>query len=457
MTIQAITTKVLSTLGNKDSLFPIMIKDGVDSTSLTLKSFKEGGPVEGKDRFIDEFGTQAIWIGGIPFFKSVFDHTAYKLAKINPLVDPRIIANEEYSKWATEHAKGIMSNNKNQTVKSALGDALKDGGKLAKNLFKGKVIVATALTLGAFFTLTKYKQKTTKDATITEMQTIKQHSVEKNNSYSYFHNEKSKIFDDIENFYKPNQPKTQSFTGKFQAIADAIMFNPVHNMKIIDAGITTERLACSRNFTEFVEHAIKEGVFLFFIYKFGDLIESGINKLSENILHKPIDLKIDVLMDKELNKALSSGKIAQEVAKMPEAGKSLTEKLNFLIQNPDNILVKAAKKSGIISMVKDQENNLFVDTSKYIDVKEIETLAKNLLNIDKNYKISGQSADKFLAKVKGLKVLSTTANIAISCFVLGYVIPKLIYKYREWKTGSTKFHVAEDIKNKYNNDNKKDI
>ena len=45
------------------------------------------------------------------------------------------------------------------------------------------------------------------------------------------------------------------------------------------------------------------------------------------------------------------------------------------------------------------------------------------------------------------------ANIGISCLVLGYVIPKLIYKYREMKTGTTKFHVVEDIKNK----NKKDI
>ena len=86
MSIQAITTKVVSTLGNKESLIPIMIKDGVDSASLTCKSFKEGGAVEGMDRFIDEFGTQAIWIGGIPFYKKLIDLTAYKAAKLNPAV-----------------------------------------------------------------------------------------------------------------------------------------------------------------------------------------------------------------------------------------------------------------------------------------------------------------------------------------------------------------------------------
>ena len=155
MSIQAITTKIISTLGNKESLIPIIIKDGVDSASLTYKSFKEGGLVEGTDRFIDEFGTQAIWIGGIPFYKKLIDWSAYKMAKINPEVDPRIIANNEYAKWATENAKGIMSNTKNQSVKTAITDCLKDGGKKAKNLFKGKVIAATALTLGTFFLLTK--------------------------------------------------------------------------------------------------------------------------------------------------------------------------------------------------------------------------------------------------------------------------------------------------------------
>ena len=84
MSIQAISTKIISTLGNKESLVPIMIKDGVDSTSLTLKSFKEGGPVEGIDRAIDEFGTQAIWIGGIPLFKKLIDlKKNYSLVQTN--------------------------------------------------------------------------------------------------------------------------------------------------------------------------------------------------------------------------------------------------------------------------------------------------------------------------------------------------------------------------------------
>ena len=443
MSIQAITTKVISTLGNKESLIPIMIKDGVDSTSLTLKSFKEGGPIEGMDRAIDEYGTQAIWIGGIPFFKKLIDKTAYKIAKINPNIDPRIIANDEYAKWAKDNAKGIIDKS-GQTVKDALEDSLKDGGKLAKNLYTGKIIAATALTLGTFFTLTKLKQKNTKNKAISELQTVKYHD-------TYTKLSKSEVFSEFEQNNKQNNKP--SFKGLGKNVIEGIMFNPVHNMKIIDAGITAERIGCSRNKTEFMEHTIKEGAFLFFIYKFGNMIEDGINKLSENMFKKPIDLKIDVIMDENLKNALNAGTIADDLAKIPEASKSLTEKLDFIINNPDNIFVKAAKKADIVKCVKDKAGNSVVDTSKFIDTNDLETLAKNLKNIDDKFKMSDDCIDTFLNKTKALKVTSVMANIGISCFILGYLIPKAVYKYREWKTGTTKFHVVEDIKN----EKKKDI
>lgn len=447
MSIQAIGTKVVSTLGNKESLLPIMLKDGVDSTALTVKSFKEGGIVEGTDRFIDEFGTQAIWIGGIPLYKKLIDLTAYKAAKINPTVDPRIISNSEYSSWAVENAKGIMSNTKNQSVKSAIADCLKDGGTKAKNLYKGKIIAATALTLATFFALTKSKQKNTKNTVIKKMNSTV------GDSFSKVTVNEPKIFSD---FNKMSNKKsfTPAFKGAVSKVVDAVMFNPVHNMKIIDAGITTERLACSRNKTEFSEHAIKEGSFLFFLYGFGNLLEKSINNFSSKVLNKPIDLAIDVLMDDKFADALQNGKIALDVAKAPLKNGSLTDKLNFIANNADNALVQAAKKSGIVSTVKDSAGNVFVDTSKYIDMNAIDELAKNLKNIDSKFKTSNESVKSFLNKSKALKVGSVIANIGVSCLFLGYIVPKAVYKYREMKTGSTKFHVAEDIKK---NNKKKDV
>ena len=444
------STKVISTLGNKESLIPIMIKDGVDSTALTVKSFKEGGAVEGMDRFIDEFGTQAIWIGGIPFFKKLIDKTAYKLAKISPEVDPRILQNEDYAKWAKNNAKGFFDKNKKQSVKEAM-EKVFDNQKLTKNLFKSKIAIATALTLGAFFLLTKTKQKNTKNTVLKDMNksTLK-------NEDSFNINKKvehPKVFEDLANKNKT----TPSFKGALNKISEAIMFNPVHNMKIIDAGITTERLACSRNKTEFAEHAIKEGSFLFFLYGFGNLIEKGINIAANKLFKTPIDIKIDAIMDDKLKHALENNKILSDIAKLPEKTKPLTEKLDFIINNPDNIVVQAAKKSKIISTVKDGMGNSVVDTTKFIDVDALDDLANNLKNMDDKFKASGKNIKSFLNKTKALKVASVAANIGISCLFLGYLVPKAVYKYRELKTGTTKFHVEQDIKNAKKNDTKKPV
>ena len=439
MNVQAITSKVVSTLGNKESLIPIILKDGVDSTSLTVKSYKEGGIVEGKDRAIDEFGTQAIWVGGIPFFKKLIDYTAYKKAKLNPGVDIRIIADKEYSKWAKDNAQGIMSNSKTQTVKQAITDCLVDGGKKAKNLYKGKVIAATALTLATYFLLTKGKQKNTKDSVIKNMnEEIKKPTFKGNHSTPA-------IFKDFENTEKNTTPKKPSFKGLAKSVSEAILFNPVHNMQIIDAGITSERLACSRNKTELAEHAIKEGSFLFFLYGFGGLIEKGINKLADKKFNKPIDLSIDVLMDDTFAKALDKGTVIKDVDKASGC-KTLTDKLNFIKNNPDNIFVQAAKKSKIVSTVKHKGKDV-VDTSKFIDMKDFDALGENLKNLSNKLAQSKETTKKFLNKTKGLKVASVMANIGISCLFLGYLIPKAVYKYRKMKTGTTKFHVEQDIRN----------
>lgn len=443
MQIQNISSKIISTLGNPSSLVPLMIKDGVDSASLTYYSYKAGGKIEGRDRAIDEFGTQAIWIGGIPFFKKLIDKTAYKLAKINPDVDPRVIKNSEYAKWALDNANGFMGKTK-ETVKDALDGALQNVAK-TKKLYVAKVIAATALTLVSYFTLTKMKQKSTKQKIEQQFQNSqldeKAGMITPENQEFLNHDIKKNVaFNAI---FNKNTSKNPAFKGIISKVADGIMFNPVHNMKLIDAGITTERLAQSRNKTEFAEHAIKEGIFLFFMYGLGNVLQAGIDKFSKNILKRPIDLNIQVLMDDGFKKALESGKLLKDAAMLPDKKAPLSEFLGFLSSNSKNTLVEAAKKSGIISTVKTGE----IDTSKFISREAVEGLSDNLKSISEYFTNSKISVEKYLKKTKGLKVASVLANLAICSFVLGYVVPELVYKYRKKATGTTDFHVAKDIEN----------
>ena len=64
---------VYSKLGDNSSLVPLAIKDIANSCGLTAASYMSGDNAEGKDRFIDEFGTQAIWLWGIPVYKKLLD------------------------------------------------------------------------------------------------------------------------------------------------------------------------------------------------------------------------------------------------------------------------------------------------------------------------------------------------------------------------------------------------
>ena len=70
-------SKIYSTLGNENSLIPLAIKDIANSTGLTAASYIAGDQTEGRDRFIDEFGTQAIWLFGLPVSKKLIDLTLY--------------------------------------------------------------------------------------------------------------------------------------------------------------------------------------------------------------------------------------------------------------------------------------------------------------------------------------------------------------------------------------------
>ncbi len=440
MAISGITTKIFSTIENPKSVLPIILKDGVDSACVTYKAFKAGGAVEGIDRGTDEFGTQAIWIGGIPFFKKLIDKTIYKAAKINPDVDIRIIGNEEYASWAVKNAKGVMNGAK-QTVSEALDTALKNPVK-SKALYGAKVALATALTLFTYFKLTHARHKNTEN--------IINNEINKEKAFAAKFDGKDIADNKISvtsNLAFMKSPKN-SFKGlgtMGTKVVEGVLFNPVHNMKIIDAGITTERLAAARNKTEFFETAIKEGSFLFFVYGFGNLIQKGINKLSASKFKTPIDLNYNVITSPELKQAMKEGVLTAQTGALEGAGEGLTKTLDFIVKNPKNILVQAAKKTGLVSTLKGGDT---VDVTKFIDVKEVKSLKDSLDTFNSAMKSSGLGVDEFLSKAKKLKSLSIVANIVLSCLVLGYGIPKAVYEYRKWKTGSTSFHVANDIKNK---------
>ena len=158
--------KIISTFGDHSSLYPLATKDIINSIGMTAYSYDAAGSdknekvIEAKDRFIDEFGTEAIWLGGLPFFKWLADKTIYKAKGYNPDVDVRLINDKNQLSVAKKYADKFSKSLNNRSIANDLLKA-ENNSKLFKGLFIGKFVAATALTLASYFTLTVMKQKYT--------------------------------------------------------------------------------------------------------------------------------------------------------------------------------------------------------------------------------------------------------------------------------------------------------
>ena len=95
--------KIYSTLGNPNSLVPLGVKDASSCLGMTAGSYATGKE-EGFDRFIDEFGTEALWLGGIPAFKWIFDKTVFKAYGLDSKIDPRNLKDSEIFKKIKQYA-----------------------------------------------------------------------------------------------------------------------------------------------------------------------------------------------------------------------------------------------------------------------------------------------------------------------------------------------------------------
>lgn len=425
-----IGSQLISKLGSPNSKIPLAVKDIVNSAGYTYFSYDAGGKVEGKDRLVDEVGTGLIWLFGIPTYRKIIDNTIFRAAKINPEVDVRVLKNSDYLKSAIQNAP-------TQQIAKELEHA---GNNITKT--KGmtflKFGLSLLMTMASYFALTKFKQNMTKKAIEKEFYE-KQQKNQLEPDYKT-----SKVFDEFKNNKGNKNPSFGS--SAIVNLAEEFMLNPVKNMIILDAGISGSRIKNARTKGEKVEYGIKEGSFLFFVYGAGKLITKGIDKLSELLLNAPISLDSKFLSTKSAENLLKDPNLQNEVkefASLIENTTNTKELYDFIFENQNNIVIKAAKKSGIISTIKDSTGQTFIDTRKYINIKEIKKLISNLSKfIDKS---KDQNILNYLKKVKALKVASTILNVGICCFALGYLVPKKIYEYRaEHQNGKNDFHVKTE-------------
>lgn len=269
--------------------------------------------------------------------------------------------------------------------------------------------------------------------------------------------------------------KTPSFKGlkdlidikaltNFAKVAEDAQLNPTASMLWLDYGISGSRVTyVPRDNNERIEYIVKEGGILLMFYYAADLIKKGISLFADKVLNKPIDLDYKIIGNKEFADKLKTphkkdsllkfteGKgseldviklIDQELAKAPQDANISKESIfkNFTLQ--------MAQKEGLIDVEFDDSLKCWIRHSKkYIDTEKLVDLNNNLKNFyEKSFDkvieygekpISKINVEKAIAKTKALKGASIFGNIAICCFSLSYLLPKLQYFIREQRTKTT--------------------
>ena len=217
-----ISSQLVSKLGSPNSKLPLAAKDIFNSAGCTYFSYDAGGKIEGKDRLIDELGTGALWLFGIPFYKKLIDKTIFKKAGISPDIDVRVIKDSNYLKKAMEYAPS-------QECLKELKKASKNISK-TKSLTFAKFALSLGLTMLSYFGLTKAKQAITKKNIEKEFLKNQINQTSENSISPY--NTINPVFKD---FCKQSQKNTPSFGSSAAVkIAEEFMLNPVKNMFILE-------------------------------------------------------------------------------------------------------------------------------------------------------------------------------------------------------------------------------
>lgn len=434
--LQALTAgKIYSTLGNNNSLVPMAIKDIDNSAGLTAGSYITGDELEGKDRFLDEFGTQAIWLFGIPVYKKLMDLTMYKALKIDPDFDVRNLSKKR-SKLLEKSIEYADTSIRESIIKASKNP------KYTKNLAMTKFVVSTALTIASYAGLTKYRHyKTRKDA---EKEILAEMAKEKQNKDTFAYTAPASTA-----FNNVKLKKQTSFTGSIQEF----MYNPVKNLMILDGAITAERLAESRNKQELLGYTIKEGSVWLFMYFASKPIQKFLEQAAEKNKKKPasIDLDARVIESKELKEAFENGKLTESSKKVLSL-KTHEELLDFIHNNPDDFVVQMAKKSDVLPVLKDAKQADNIDYRKFIDYDEFRGVAEKLTKLQnkfeefKNANVKEKTLEAFLDNVKKLKRRSILKNMGACIGALGILAPALMIAFRKLDKDNNAFQVKEDLK-----------
>ena len=404
-------SNIISAIGNNSSVYPLIVRDcGIEvPTKIALtynqnkKESKGIAYLAARERLLDEYATSAVWLGGIPFVGWIANKYI-KARGLNPDVNLKLFKEEQ-------GIQGIDYNIKQ--FKDLAPDAVKDlvkakeNKKLFEKLLAGKFIASTTIPiLFMGFILPKLifasSAKKIKNLREQEVQKIKN-----NGQVSFLQKDR---------FYKS---KDVNFTGSW--ITKAANFSAQDKMAVTDGGYAVGRVATARNKNERYDLSFKMAGMMFLNFVAPKWIEKGLNKITG------ISLDPVMLADKDFMTQIKEGKL-----QLPKSD-SAKDLLDFVdnVQNKDTYFIKYAKKFEKIKMLE----NGIRDPREYVDLKKLGNF-RNDIELFSQKLLKSENVDSYIKKAKFAKSANILTNVALSSFLLAYVLPKAQFAFRKLVTGS---------------------
>lgn len=404
-------TNIISAIGNTRSIYPLILRDcGIEVPSKiyitrkeNLKESKTKANDATREKFIDEYVTSAVWLGGIPLVEKVSDKFI-KNKGFNPNISNKLFKEEKF--------QGIEYNIKKfrdlapEAVKDL--EKVKNNPKVFEKLNAGKFGFAIAIPVMLMgFILPKLNFALTRKIKENRKNNIQQQKTYSQNiSMTSFAGEKN-----------------ISFTGNW--VSSLANLKTVDKMAITDGGLTVGRVSTSRNKDEAYVNAFRMLGSMFLNFVAPKYIQKTLDKTANKLFNINVNLDPLIMENKEFIGAIKGNKV-----QMPKSSDA-KDLFEFIDNNPNSLFSKLAQQQGKISYLE----NGIRDPRKYVDVKDLGNFRDEIENFVKSASKSS-NIEKFAKKAKFVKGANIISNVLISSTLLAVVLPKIQYGFNKLVTGS---------------------
>ncbi len=385
---------IISAVGNNRGIAPLFVRDccieipaklGL-TYNQNLKDSKQMANNAVRERFIDEYGTSAIWMGG-PIVLGKLCNSAIKKCGYN--------AGVNMSLFKERKDQGIKLNiekfkDKAPEAVEDLKKALQNKGKY-QNLQAGKFAVTTLIPIALMgFILPKLNFKLTEK--IRKKQEAEKEAASKN----------------------------ISFKGIASTMAN---MSNVNKMAVTDGGLTIGRVWTGRNRYEQMELGFKNSMMMFLNFVFPIYLAKALDKLSMKMFKTNVNLDPKLMNNEDFLNSIKAGDI-----KTPKKRENI---IDFLDKNPNSKFSKLCEEYCGVKYLK----NRIRDPREFVDTKKIYNFIKEIEKFSAEAKKSN-NINKYAKKAVRIKSANIAANVGISSFLLAVALPELIFFLRKKVTGS---------------------